>query len=74
MIDPKKTPRYVTTTEGASGHFAVLVWWNPEMGGFWEPWDTGFGRYASLEDAVEEAKQWAEEERLPFVPQDDSTK
>ena len=58
---------YITTTEGMSGHFAVMLWWNPDMGGFWEPWDTGIGRFATREEAAEEAKQWAEAEELEYV-------
>lgn len=57
------TKFFVTTTKGMSGHFAVLMWLNEEedFGPFWEPYDTGFGRYATREPAVAEAKYWAEE-------------
>jgi hypothetical protein len=55
---------YITTTSGISGHFAVHVWWNPE--GFWEPYNTGIGRYATNAEAVEEAKAWAESEGLQY--------
>lgn len=56
---------FITTTQGMSGWFAVHVWWNPE--GFWEPWDTGFGRYATEERAIEEAQLWAESEGLEYI-------
>lgn len=59
---------YITTTFGMSGYFAVMYWWNPESGGFWEPYNTGFGRYKTKEKAVEEAKQWAEAEDLQYKP------
>lgn len=58
-IDPKP---YVTITHGGSGYFAVMMWWNPD--GFWEPWSTGIGRYATKGEAIEEAKEWAEAEGL----------
>jgi len=50
-----------------SGHFAVLMWWNPDHGGFWEPWNTGFGRYATKEEARVEAREWAEAEEVRYV-------
>lgn len=68
MIDPKVTPRYITTSKGMAGHFALMVWWNRELGGFWEPWDTGFGRYAEIEGAEQEGRDWALDEGIPFVP------
>ncbi len=57
---------FITTTQGMSGFFAVHVWWNPE--GFWEPWDTGIGRYSTEERAIEEAQSWAENADLEYVP------
>lgn len=65
-LDPKVYPRVISVTSGMSGFFAVQYWWNPDLGGFWEPWDTGIGRYANEESAIAEAKMWAEEENLPF--------
>lgn len=62
---PLDTPRdFVTTSEGGRGWFAVHVWWNPE--GFYEPYNTGFGRYATKEEAIKEAKELAEEEGLEY--------
>jgi hypothetical protein len=63
--DPSKKP-YITVTEGMSGHFAVQVWWNPDLGGFWEPWDTGIGRYATQEEAITEAKDWARQDEMEY--------
>ena len=63
-----KHPPYITTTRGGSGDFSVLLWWNPDMGGFYEPWDTGVGRYATREEAEVWAKQWAEAEGLEYRP------
>jgi hypothetical protein len=72
-------PKFVTATNDRSvggKFFAVIMWWNNEgeigpltkkpMPGFYEPWDTGIGRYATREQAVEEAKQIAEAENIPY--------
>lgn len=63
---PKKEYPHVTTTHGGSGYYAVLVWWNPDLGGFPEPWSTGEGRYVVREGAIQEAKDWAEAEGIPY--------
>ena len=59
-VDRKET--HIGVTSGMSGFFAVMYWWNPE--GFWEPYQTCFGRYATRAEAEEEARQWAEAEEL----------
>lgn len=58
---------YITVTQGMFGYFAVMLWWNPDMGGFWEPWSTGFGRYADKAQAISEAKDWAAAEELEYL-------
>lgn len=58
---------YITVTHGMSGYFAVMLWWNPDMDGFYEPWDTGMGRYSTSAEAEQEAMEWAEEEDLRYV-------
>jgi hypothetical protein len=60
--------RYITVSQGIGGWFAVLVWMNPDMGGFWEPYDTGIGRYATKAEAETEARMWAKDESLEFKP------
>jgi hypothetical protein len=71
MTDPTKKP-FITTTQGMSGWFAVCYWFNTKEkdlpDGFWEPWDTGFGRYSTEEKAIEEAQSWAESEGLEYKP------
>ena len=59
---------FVTVTEGMSGFFAVHMWLNEEedFGPFWEPYESGFGRYGTREEALVEAKQWALELELPY--------
>jgi len=57
---------HITVTSGISGYFAVMIWWNPEMGGFAEPYQTGIGRYRSKSEAEIEGRRWAKDEELPF--------
>lgn len=64
MAEVKKP--YIGITKGMSGYFAVMYWWNPDMGGFWEPWSTGFGRYATEQEAIDEGKAWAAAEEVEF--------
>jgi hypothetical protein len=59
-------PRYITTYLSIGGWKAVMLWWNPDMGGFYEPWDTGLGAYDSQELAAEEAMAWAEDEGIEY--------
>lgn len=59
--------KFVTVTEAMSGHLAVIIWWNPEMGGFWEPWDTGIGRHLTEDDARVEAIDLAAKEGIPYL-------
>lgn len=48
-----------------SGYFATMWHWQTEdFGSFWEPYETGFGRYATYEEAVVEARAWAELEDI----------
>ena len=66
VVEP--TPMFVTTTHGMSGYFAVMMWYNTEDGpeGFWEPWQSGIGRYKTKGPAIAEAKAWAESEGLEY--------
>lgn len=59
---------WISTTCGISGYFAVELWLNPDgmFEPFVEPWSTGMDRYKTKEEAVEEAKQWAEEEGMEY--------
>jgi hypothetical protein len=60
----KKAP-YVTVSRGLRGFYAVLVVWEEE-GGFFEPFMTGNGSYATEKEAVPEAVAWARDERISF--------
>jgi len=59
-------PAYVTITQGMRGYFAVLLSWNIEHGGFYEPWSSGIGSYETKEAAIPEAKDWAESEGIEY--------
>jgi hypothetical protein len=66
--EKEMTKRFITVTEGMSGFFAVHMWLNQEedCGDFWEPYDSGIGRYATREEAEVEARQWAEMEGMEY--------
>lgn len=66
MANNSERAAYITTTKGGAGWFAIHVWWNPDMGGFWEPWQTGIGRYATRQEAEAEGRTWAEAEDMQF--------
>lgn len=59
-------PPYVTVGEGMGGWYAVLCSWSNEHGGFYEPWNTGVGRYPERDGAVKEAKSWAADEGVDY--------
>lgn len=59
-------PDFITAYESVSGWNAVHMTWNPEYGGFYEPWTTGCGPYTSKEMAISEAQSWARNEGVDF--------
>lgn len=61
-------PDFVTITSGMRGYFAVLLCWNPEAGGFYEPENRGIGSYGTAREAEPEARSWAEAEGVAFCP------
>lgn len=61
-----KHPPYITISQGMAGWFAVMLAWNPDMGGFYEPWETGVGRYDTPESAAHEGVEWAEAEGVEY--------
>ena len=57
----------VNTERAMSGHFATLWHWATEdFGSFWEPYESGFGRYATVEEACVEGRMWASEIGVEF--------
>lgn len=71
--EASKKPFIVAELLG-SGWAAVHYWWNDKEDflkpgqGFWEPYNTGIGRYATQAEADEEAKSWAENEGIRHRP------
>lgn len=65
---PSAHPPYITVTSGLSGYFAVMLAWNPDLGGFYEPWETGVGRYRTAGEAEKEARAWADDEGVEYRP------
>lgn len=63
--DPPGYP-HITVTNGMSGHFAVMIWWNPD--GFPEPYNTADDRHPDKTSAIRDARIWAEAENLEFQP------
>lgn len=57
---------YITTSKDMSGHFAVMIWWNPD--GFPEPYNTLYDRHADIEGAIADAQAWAAAEGLEYRP------
>lgn len=58
---------YISISHGMSGYFAVMIWWNPDLGGFEEPYDTGIGRFSTSLKAIQEGQSWAKEQDIDFV-------
>jgi hypothetical protein len=59
-----KTP-YITITNGLRGYFAVLITLSDD--GFEEPGQTGIGSYNTPQEAIPEAKSWANDEGIEFI-------
>lgn len=59
-------PSYVTVTHGMRGYFAVMLAWNSDLDGFYEPLMTGLGSYDTAAKAEPEAKDWASAEGVEY--------
>jgi len=57
---------FITVYKPMAGYKAVHYWWNEELGGFHEPWNTGYFGYPDVTGAIEEAITWAGAEELPL--------
>lgn len=64
-------PDFVTVTHGMRGYFAVLLSWDEELG-FYAPYTSGFGSYATPSEAYPEGRQWAEAEEVEFREVDEA--
>jgi hypothetical protein len=58
----------VNLTPAMSGYFATLYRWTEEHGGYYEPWETGLGRYPTWEGANAEGARWAADLGVAFQP------
>lgn len=67
-----KPADFVTTYQSIAGWNAVHVWWNPDLGGFWEPYDVQRVQSADEAPAIEAAKAWAAELGLEYRPRGQS--
>jgi len=56
----------ITTTQGMSGFFAVMIADYEDMDWCPDIVTTGIGRYATSAEAEKEGRQWAEDEEIPF--------
>lgn len=59
---------FVTVMHGMRGYFPVLVVWNTDFGGFYEPEQSGPASFADAKDAAAAARAWARDEGLEFKP------
>lgn len=71
-LDQYKETGFITTYLPIAGWKAIHYWWNPDMGGFWEPWSTGDFAYDTEAEAIEDAKLWAECDDIPYLPREEA--
>lgn len=60
-------PDFITTYKPIAGWKAVQYWWNKEER-IYEPWQTGDFAYGTEEEAIADAKRWAELEEIEYRP------
>lgn len=64
----KPGQHWLDVTQLGSGWAAVEMWLNNEDADhFQETYQTGIGRYATMEEAVTEMMRWAESDDLPIM-------
>lgn len=75
-FDESSKEPFVVAERLGGGWAAVHYWWNTDAAdiailgaGFWEPWDTGPGRHATVEEAIAEAREYANAKGLRYRPQ-----
>jgi len=69
ITEETKSTGFITVYKPIAGWKAIQYWWNDKDSpgdGFWEPWQTGDFAYHTKEEAIEDAKLWAESEAIPF--------
>jgi len=68
-VSDKILDEYITASLLGSGHAAVhrvLVLEEGEKEAYWDIQQTGIGRYRTSDEAITEAKQWAESEGIRY--------
>ncbi len=66
-VQNHKSTGFISIYKPIAGWKAIQYWWNPEMGGFWEPWQTGSFVHESSHAAWAEAQEWALAEDIPLI-------
>jgi len=70
MSEQDRRP-FITTTKGMAGWFAVHMWWNDTgehgLAGFWEPYESGVGRYLTEVEAEVEGRAWAAADEIRYL-------
>lgn len=75
--DAESTPKdFITIYKAVGGWQSAQMTWviHDDIGGLWEPEQTGMGPYATRDEAVNDAQAWAKNEGLEFKePKDEQT-
>jgi hypothetical protein len=56
---------FITVHRAVGGWTSVMLYYDPECE-FWEPWQTGILYFKTREEAVKDAKDWAEAEGFSY--------
>lgn len=69
MSDPRapKVQRFISVYQALGGWKWVEMWWNPDLGGFWEPYDNGKHFYTTAGAAAREGREIAAASGKPFI-------
>lgn len=67
-IPNHKATGFISVYKPIAGWKAVQYWWNPDMGGFWEPYQTSDFAFSEKEKAQIVAQHWAKSEDIPYCP------
>jgi len=59
--------KFITVQKGMAGWYAVYFSWDSCWDDVPEVIQTGIGRYDNIDTAIEEAKEWAQSEQIPYM-------
>lgn len=65
-IPNHKATGFILVYKPIAGWKAFKYWWNPDMGGFWEPYQTSDFAFTTEARARQEAIKWAKSENIPY--------